>query len=328
MSGYNFKKNLLPSSADSSGADVSGNFFGSAIYRTENRLFIGAKFERDSSNSNDDRKGAVHIYNLNNFGCWQNVSKIQPNNLVTNDKFGSNIFVDENDNHKLYISADGNDGKVYIYSLNSSNSYQLFQTIDKPSNIATGQGFGKNVEILNNNLFVSCTGENKVLVYKKNQYGHWETTFNSIAGESGDSFGYGLLSHGDKLYVGCPGNNKVKIFTKNSYGSFEKKGSITGDSGQNFGTSLTKDDKFIVIGASSHDSNKGIVYFYKLNNFGAFKKKSHLKATTRTAEKFGSKIFVYEKELYVGGPLNDEASSGNSADGGENSGKIYIYEKN
>jgi len=115
----------------------NGDYFGSAVSLDGNSLAIGAKRD-DSYNNSNSRSGAVYLYSFDdnyfNGGRIEGIigigytggKNINPNNLSSNDYFGTSVSLN---NNRLAVGAEGDDGfgdsnatsgAVYLYSFTDS----------------------------------------------------------------------------------------------------------------------------------------------------------------------------------------------------------------
>lgn len=266
------KSRLLPSD----GADYDG--FGGSVSISGNMAFVGAAID-------DDSPGAVYIFERNDAGNWEQISKPVPSDAGEYDRFGRSVSVSGN---VAIIGAPGVDfvsGAAYIFERKDSGNW-----IEKakllPSDGEQYDGFGTSV-------FVS--GDVAI-----------------IGSENHDAIGIG------------PDSGAAYIFERNGAGDWiEKAKLLPTDAGEEnrFGNSVAVSGDFAIIGSSSDFGSvyqTGAAFIFQRNDSGHWIQKAKLLPTDGAdCELFGTEVSVSEGVVLVGASHEDAQ--------GAYSGAAYVF---
>ena len=181
-----------------------------------------------------------------------------------------------------------NQGCAFVYDISLSTEQAIRDSEHQISASDKGQHyeeFGISVDLSGDTIIVGAINadrlpdpndknEGAAYIYERQSDGTWDETNlvdpNLIAN---DHFGSSVSISGDIAVVGAKGVlgvGKAIIFERNSAGTWNFFQTLTPDDGQNeddFGTSVSISGNFIVVGASSHDSegvnNAGKAYVFE-----------------------------------------------------------------
>lgn len=189
--------------------------------------------EKESVSSDKLNTGAVYLYKRDTSGAWSQKTKIQINELATDELIRSvglfqNTLV-------IGVPKRNNDtGAIWFYRL-SGETWNLVSSINSPSGFASGL-FGRSISINANYIAVGSPVDNKVYVYTYDNAGMTlystidATTYTTTVGEvtstlladfaSGSRFGWSLALNGSNLFVGAPGSNTSSTSRKGAVHQF------------------------------------------------------------------------------------------------------------
>ena len=152
-------------------------------------------------------------------------------------------------------------------------------------------------------------------------------------GASGDNFGRSVSVSGDYMIVGVPGDDDngsssgaVYVYEKDVngiWGSEQKLTASDGAANDWFGWSVSISGNQLLVGAYRDEDNgddSGSVYVFKKDGNGTWG--SEQKLTTSdgaVGDRFGWSVSISGNQLVVGAANDD--------DNGDNSGSVYVYEK-
>ena len=179
------------------------------------------------------------------------------------DRFGE-VINGTSDGSKIAISAanaNGNQGKVYVYSFTGTTSLTLLQTVDAPTVCKSGDKFGSATAMSTDGTYLLIASENvtdgkstqgKVFVYKWNTSTFY-TLNQTIDNPSADldlNFGHALSidNTGKILAVSGKGNNQFQVTTFNDGTTFDNATCNFGETALGSGTAYLfnrYNDKFI-----------------------------------------------------------------------------------
>lgn len=240
---------------------------------------------------------------------------------------------------------------VFLNLIFTTLSGQVFEAQNLiSSDGAGGDKMGSSVSISEDYLVVGAIhhagikeNTGAAYVYKRNDKGVWEEKQKLIApdGKPGDHFGFSVSISGDVIVVGAPfddpkgqDSGTAYIFQRDSSGTWSLKQRFYAENAgplDNFGFSVSAYEDYIAIGSrqgndgvsdpSNHlIDNFGCVFMYKKQENQEWSMIQHLFASDRdNYDQFGFSIDLYEDQLVVGAPYDDE-------NGGQ-SGAIYIYQR-
>lgn len=247
--------------------------FGWSIGSYENRLVVGAPFERsgatgvngDQSDVSANNAGAAYVFKYNG-NVWTQEAYLKASNTEASDQFGRSVSIHNNviavgapfePGGSTGINGNQSDnskpasGAVYVYRYNGNE--WIYEAYLKASNSNTNYLFGSSVNVGNNMILVGAYLEN-----------------GGATGLNGDQTPVSALSGASYLF-------RYNTITNMWYQDLYIKATNLGGN-DSFGTSVAIGDKFAVIGALGEDSgatgingpyndsvlNSGAAYVYNL----------------------------------------------------------------
>jgi len=183
------------------------DYFGMTVDIENGTIIVGAP-------KNDDDRGAVYVFNMNNKEKWEQTQKLIVSNVNSNDYSGYAKFV----NGEIVIAASERDkkkGGIYLFKKDRNGKWEEYQSII-PSDLDKNDAFGINGSLLSasandNYLVIGCPNQDNtkynsgaVYVYKRNSQGSWmkiiKLTHKTPIYEQ--RYGANVLISGDYLYIG------------------------------------------------------------------------------------------------------------------------------
>ena len=255
-------------------------WWGTSLDVAGNLLFIGAPDSNTLS-------GKVIVYHRIN-GAYSKLSEITDPNTGSSDSFGAEISADLNGSILCIAPkvSGSKVGRVEVFNQTNGTSWIHSQTLWSDNN-QTGNYFGANIGITENNIIVgapreSKAGQNNVgqaYIFQKDAGGNWSTTPTVLTStlSPGDEFGSSVEISDNFAFVGAKdgdGNvsdtGAVYIF-KSENNSWTEKAKLyppTGGSEQTFGADLAVMDDFLFV-TSLGTGTSGIAYVYKMQEGNA-----------------------------------------------------------
>ena len=349
---------MTPSENDQIGKIISINddflVIGSPTEDSDSR---GIMLATDSLNQNElsSNSGAVYVFQKTAVNTWQFHSFIKSSNSEAGDLFGSAVVLDGN---TLVVSALGessiasgvhsssdietnnlkvnnsalNSGALYIYEFDSqlntwSEVYYVKPEINTISDANYNKGFGSQLAIYNNKLLVSAPLEDS--------------------------------DNGNPSNSNQPDSGAVYIYNRIANNAWEYDDvlkAINPGAGDKFGSSISLNDDFYIVGAPFEDhSNRvitnniqnldfdeaefekntridsGAVYVFtrSLQN-NSFSPTAHIKSTNSDRDDyFGSSVSISNNILFIGAVGEDSNGKGLNRNMSNNdladSGAVYVF---
>jgi hypothetical protein len=207
-----------------------GSFTGQPSFGSEIAFTNNSKFSAIGGNQDNNGMGAAWIYKKENDN-WNTIpTKLIPTNTLGTANFGSKITF-TNDNNYLAVGGyhdNNNTGAVWIYRKDNSDNW-INQAKLQPTDIIGQAWFGVFFAFSNDNnyLAIGGPGDNSdtgaVWIYKKNDFGDWNTTPvkpSHITHTTGFGFRLAFSNDNNSLAIGwCGGDastEAVCIYQKNS----------------------------------------------------------------------------------------------------------------
>ena len=272
--------------------------FAGRIILVDNRLIVSA----DRDDSLDKDSGAVYVFERNLTASprlWQQIAKITAPDGRSGDRFGQGIALVEN---MLYIGAPfHNQGKVYIYSLNTaSNDLQFLNSVEPIDNQA--QHFGAAIAQDLNTLIIGAP-------YTDADNSEIPASRFSIS--KGDTFDPGIQSGAIFVYE----------LVKGVWQQTTRIGASNRETGDHLGEQIAINGNIIVASLKQKDVwdelRAGSVYTYK-KNANSWQEDTALTADPpQFGGTFGTSFSMLNSHVLVG--ANKMHSNG------FNSGKVYLF---
>jgi hypothetical protein len=245
--------------APSDGA--AANYFGQSVAISSDYIIAGAPFVSNLSNS----AGAIYVYDTTNLSSTP--TKLQPSNLNAYSYFGTSVAVTSN---QIVAGAYRfSRGRVYVYDATnlSSNPTELIS----PATSGTPE-FGYAVAANNSTVLVGAFGEQSVYVYDATNLSASPTKLT----QSGD-FGKAVAVTDTHVIVGDrkSGSYQGSVYVYDVTNLSSSPVVLTasdGQSGDEFGTSVSAIGSQIIVGAIKDDDaggDAGAAYIYDATNLSA-----------------------------------------------------------
>lgn len=312
----------------------AGDWFGYSVAVDANHAVIGAP--GDSGNI-----GAAYIFECND-GIWTEKAKLTAfDGGEVGDYFGVSVAISAN---YAIVGAVGDDnymGAAYLFD-NNDGSWEPYGKL-LPYDDDIDDQFGRSVAISGDCAVVGAwlndaAGLNtgSVYVFYRNQdgTGYWGQQAKLEASDAAkqDRFGYSVAINGEFILVGAIGDDSFKgsayVFKyKNSaWTQLAKLTASDGASSDKFGTSVSTDGYYAIVGArlnDEKDEDAGAAYIFEPNAIDPnnWDQKTKLTASDAAAnDYFGYSVAIGSSHAIVGAYGND--------DSGGSSGSAYIFEPN
>ncbi len=322
-----------------------GDWFGFAIAVDDNVAIIGAPKDNDNT-------GSAYIFEYID-GNWTQQAKLTATDSETGDYFGGSVSISTN--HAIIGAPGANDfsGSAYIFEYNDGNWTQqtkLWVYEDDP-----GDWFGQSVSISGDcvivgarldDLFASDAGSAYIYYRHHDGTNNWGLQFlcGPLDTSTNDNFGYSVSINGEYALIGAIGDNPanedpdISNFTGSAYiykhdGTswiqWEKLTASDGEKLDKFGSSVSTDGYFAIVGARLDDDNgdsSGSAYIFEPNGLdpndpNKWDQIAKLTASDGAADDyFGCSVAIGAGRALVGAYGDD--------DNGSSSGSVYIFEPN
>ena len=267
---------LSPSTGESNG------YFGESVSINGDNVVIGARGINDGA-------GLAYVFTKPSSG-WVSgteTATLTASDASANDQFGFSVNILGGD---IVIGAhqtDGslyNSGSAYVFTKPSSGWVNTNETTKLTPSIEVAHNlFGYSTSIYADKIVIGAYNKASVYVFEKVS-GAWSSGTDKILTPSDGNnyqFGYSVAISNNKILVGCPLDNEYGIESGSMY-SFTEPLSGWVDATENmktpnsyiaesnfadkFGTSVSIDGDYAVVGAPSYLYNRGCAYILHNNN--------------------------------------------------------------
>lgn len=141
--------------------------FGTSVSIFENKLIVGAVYNDDFNNPENEGIGSAYIFEKQNNDIWTQVKKLETSKDILENYFGCSVDIkgnyaivgarksdfDENGNAKIYNGS----GAAYIFKRNYSGNWEEMQKIVAGDrNDDAFKSFGESVSIFDNYAVIGC----------------------------------------------------------------------------------------------------------------------------------------------------------------------------
>ncbi len=321
--------------ADDSG---DGDHYGYSVSIDGKYVIVGAN-QSDNEYTND---GCVYIYEIDAYGNWTNEIKLTASDGEAYDYFGYSVSISGD---YCIVGAYGDDdngsfsGSVYIYELDPDTGTWGNEVKITATDAAANDYFGYSVSISGDYAIVGSCGENdeagSVYIYELDaDTGTWgnEVKITATDAADGEFFGYSVSISGDYCIVGrwqddgSEDSGSVYIYELDAdtgtWGNEVKVTATDGAPADHFGSSVSIDGNYAIVGAWGDDDNgdeSGSVYIYELDaDTGTWGNEVKLATSDGSGDdRYGYSVSMDGEYVIVGARYDD--------DNGENSGSVYIY---
>ena len=237
------------------------------------------------SDDNGNDTGSAYIFEKQN-GIWIEVAKLVPDDMTTNDRFGSSVSLDGD---RLIVSAEygwnmgSRSGCAYIYDRSATGEW-VQQTRISAWDAEAPDHFGAEVSLDGDTIWAAVPRDDdyrgSVRIFQRQSDGSWpEIQRLDIPVEQESLFyGYSVSLQGDTGVVGAVGldeyTGKTFIYKRDSLGVWSLHSTLTASDAaidDRFGSYVDLDDGRLVIGASEDDDlgeSSGSAYIFEEDSDG------------------------------------------------------------
>jgi|26BtaG_2_1085354.scaffolds.fasta_scaffold00078_5 hypothetical protein len=308
--------------------------FGGAVKMTEDYIVVASGRADIGS---EIRAGALYVYNKSG-QAWDFSSKIVASNYSGDDKLGMNNTSIDAQGDIIVGGAPGANGwvgRVYVFE-RSEEVWNEVQIIENPAN--TNDTFGISVALSGDLMVIGANESNglkgSAYIYYKDSNGFWVMQQQITASDSAaeDFFGTSVSVDGETIVVGAYGHQGFKgaayIFKKDSSGVWiqsQKLISSTQIPEAYFGWQCEIQGTNLIVGAPHiYASTQGEVFIFRENGDGEWVETQLVQSDDISAEDFyGWAVALFEDQIVVGAPWEDEDESGNNPI--DRAGSAYIF---
>lgn len=265
---------------------TSNDQFGRSVYILGDYIIIGAYLDDIGGN---DSQGSAYIF-IRNGSSWSEQTKLISSDGGTDDRFGQSVSLAGNyavvGSYRDDIDGKINQGSAYIFVRNM-NTWTEQSKLVAPDGSATDE-FGWSVAIADDYVVVGAprdTVDNNPIqgaafvYYRTGSAWIHQATLSPSIGLSNIWFGYSVALDGNYIVAGAVfdkiGNSlqqgSAYIFIHNGI-SWTEQTKVTASDGENydnFGTSVSMSDGFILVGSPEDDvlmnEDQGSIHFFKKN---------------------------------------------------------------
>jgi len=300
---------------------AAGDKFGYTVFVDGSLAIIGAPWDDDKG----EDSGSAYVFILFE-GVWRQQQKLIASDGTAGDNFGM-VSLDEN---TAIVGAPWNDGNgkdsgaAYVFTLSGEWKEQtkLF-SLDSSSNDL----FGESVYLDGDSVLIGAPHDDDNGVDSGSVYvftgggSSWslQTKILATGGVAGDNFGTAVSLSGNTALIGAPMNDDngvdsgaAYVFTRTGSTWTQQKKLLASDDSGSFGSSVSQDVDYAVIGAPQSQS----AYVFLRTSWS---QETKLVASDggATFSYFGQSVSVCGDIAVIGAPYDD--------DNGVRSGSAYMY---
>ncbi len=293
-------------------------------------LLIGFSVLSNAEIVMDDIEVKEHFDDINDFknpiideshslDFWIEQGKLQSSDGEPGDYFGNSVAIDGNYAIVGVYNDEGGVGSAYAF-IRIGNSWIEDQKL-VPSDGEPGDYYGDSVALSGDYAIVGSRGDGSstgsAYVYKRSG-DSWVEDQKLVGSdaEAGDYFGSSVAIDGNYAIVGAYGddNNTGSVYVYNNSGSvwIEEIKLIAPDfaTGDYFGSSVSIDGNFVIIGAFGDDDYSGSAYILEVCCYWKWREKVN---TSSGLPYFGWSVAIDGNYAIVGAPGKPDSSSTGSA---------------
>ncbi|MEA1920405.1 MAG: hypothetical protein U9N52_11225, partial [Campylobacterota bacterium] len=313
-----------------------GDAFGSSVDMDSEYLVIGAKYEDETAVS----AGAVYLYKKVSTGKFEQFDKLMGKSAY--EYFGASVAIHDDN---VIIGAPGKDdtrGVAYHYNITDQNLTSYFH---QPRDL--GDSFGYSVGISGDYFTVGAIHEDSngsnagsAYLFKRGNTTQIKHLYATDA-EAEDLFGYSVGMNGNYILIGAKDEDSnganagsAYLFKRENDSNITQIAKIQSDDIQandNFGSSVSINSDYIVVGAMGEDStalDSGSVYIFKRNSdhdndvtqMAKIQALHYGISDSDNSDSFGVSVDIDNDNIIVGAHGRDTTSI-------KNSGAAYLYKK-
>ncbi|MEW6125519.1 MAG: HYR domain-containing protein [Acidobacteriota bacterium] len=269
----------------------SFDYFGTSVAIDGDLIVIGSP-GHDLSTSME--RGAAYLFERNQGGAnnWGQLKKLTASDGAASDEFGKSVGISD---HLIVVGADGDDsgqGAAYLFERNQggANNWGQLKKLTDTTRVNDDR-FGAAVAISGDTVAIGVPTKDTPLLLNvgaavifaantggANNFG-LVTRLMASDGLSGTQFGNAIAIDCDRVVVGASRKEvnagAVYIFERNhggiagGYQQVQKLTASDGNSGDNFGCSVSISEDMVLVGALNQNSQQGAAYLFERNQGGA-----------------------------------------------------------
>ena len=308
----------------------TGDMFGASVSIHGDYALIGALWDDDQGSNS----GSAYIFKRDG-NNWIQQAKLIANDGKAGDNFGVSVSI-HNNYALIGASYDGvqggpsNSGSAYVFK-RDGNAWTQQEKITA-NDAATSDEFGNSVSIYDEYAIVGSHKDDSetgsAYIFKRN-VDNWVQQSKLTANDAAvnDYFGTSVSIDGNYALIGAILDDDLGSNSGSAY-IFKRDGDdwiqhakLTADGGasdDNFGTSVSIDNEYAIIGSDGDLSRQGSAYIFKRDG-STWSQLSKLTAADGSAvDDFGTSVSISGDCAIVGANLDD--------DQGDASGSAYIFE--
>ncbi len=319
---------------------VNGSFsnrFGISVSLSGNRALIGASNQVNFSNNIGFNGGAAYIFDFDGDN-WTQTRKIMATDGAAGDRFGFSVSLSGN---RALVGAFLNDGHIissgsaYIFNFNGTIWTQTTKIIALDGE--TGDDFGNSVSLSGNRALIGAQRDNDHGFFSGSAYifdfdgSNWSLTnkITALDGEASDQFGGSVSLSGNRALIGAqgdvdgnprPGSAYIFDFDGTNWTQATKIIAPDGESGDEFGVSVSLSGNRALIGAGLDDDNgfnAGAAYIFNFDGINWTQTTKITAIDGESSDSFGGSVSMSGNRVLIGATGED--------DRGSNSGSAYIF---
>ncbi len=309
---------------------AASDSFGQSVSISGDTIVVGALV-------NDAFKGGAYVFGRNQGGAdiWGQVTKLTASDRAGGDRFGISVSISGD---TILVGAVGDDsfrGSGYVFGRNQggTDNWGEITKLTASDGVAHDR-FGASVSISVDTIVVGASADDAnrggAYVFERNQGGAdlWGevTKLTASDGEAGDQFGFSVSISGDTILASAFADDSLSgsayVFERNqgaadNWGELKKLTASDGESGDQFGISVSISGATIIVGADVDDSQRGAAYLY-VNGCDNWIERDKQTASDRAVtDQFGDSVSISGDTIVVGAFGDDSFI-----------GAAYVFERN
>ncbi len=310
-----------------------GDEFGCSVAVSGDYAIVGAHNNDDYGNN----AGLAYIFERDIGGTWNQVQILYASNYDVDDEFGYSVAISGDYAIVAAYNYSGSSGAIYIFE-REGGTWNEKQTFTAESG---GDYYGESVSISGNYAIVGAyfhdpggvSNAGAAYIIERDAGGNWNQVQKLTADipAVNENFGNSVSISGNYAIVGAFQNidlgfqaGAAYIFERNTSGNWNRVQKLTASNGginDRFGTSVSINRGFAVIGAPYEDdisnNDNGAIYVFKRNNSGSWYEDKIIRASPEEDDAyFGFYVSISEDSVIVGAHMEDS--------GATDGGAIYI----
>jgi hypothetical protein len=302
---------------------------GSSVYISGNTIVAGAP----NNSEYGAYCGAAYVFIKPENG-WVNATqtaKLHASDATDNNSFGEYVCISGDDILITSINPPSYSGKAYVFTKPETGWADMTENAILTASDGTANDyFGATCSISNNIITVGAFTRNRIYVFEKTSDQWSSMTETAILTGSGNinssSLGTRLCISGDIIFSGAFGSsafglNSGAVFVFNkpetgwadaSHEDFVLKGDSIPETGNHFGSSVSIDGNYAVVGQEGYNYNTGRAYVYGFNG-SSWDKLAKLSASDSAFNHmFGCSVAISGDIIVIGAKYNNA---------------VYLFEK-